>query len=113
MLRVALMTILVGGTAWATEAKQTRSPAGAEAREGVIDPRADAALRRMSDYLNSMKSFRVDATSVDEKITTDGQKIQEIQQSKVTVRRPGELRVDRVSPAGRAVFRDDGKRFSL
>ena len=112
-LRVALMTVLVGSVAWATEAQQPQSPTTAETRQGVIDPRADAALRQMSRYVGGLKSFRVDATTVDEKVATDGQKIQEVQQSKVTVRRPGELRVDRVSPAGHAVFIDDGKQLGV
>jgi hypothetical protein len=87
--------------------------ASAAEQEGVIDPKADAALHRMSDYLSCLKSFRVETTTVDEKITTEGQKIQEIKESTIVLKRPGELRVDRVGPKGHAVFRYDGKRFSL
>jgi hypothetical protein len=87
--------------------------ASAAPQEGVIDPKADAALHRMSDYLSCLKSFRVETTSVDEKITTEGQKIQEIKESTIVLKRPGELRIDRVGPKGHAVFRYDGKRFSL
>jgi len=113
-LRWALLTILVGTTAWATGAKAKQgAAAGADEQEGVIDPKADAALRRMSDYLGSLKSFRVETTTVDEMITTDGQKLQAVQESTVTVRRPGELRIERVSPAGHSVFIDDGKQFGL
>ena len=43
----------------------------------------------------------------------DGQKIQTLAESKFAVRRPGEMRIDRVSPNGRVVFRDDGKQFSV
>lgn len=90
------------------------SPAFAVETDGTeIDPAATAKLRDMSNYLSSLKTFRVDARTVDEKVTTDGQKIQEIQQSKVTVRRPGELRVDRVSPRGHVTFVDDGRQFSI
>jgi hypothetical protein len=161
ILRVASITALVGGMAWAAEPQPPESPGmpgsqagqvdqthqidqarpvdqmhqtrqtgqggaspgetglppgiqeGQETQEGVIDSRADAALRRMSQYVGSLKSFQVDTTTVDEKVTPAGQKIQEVQQSKLTVRRPGELRVDRVSPAGRAVFIDDGRQFGL
>lgn len=113
-VHVALMAVLVGATAWATEAQPKQAPrGGAQAQEGVVDPKADAALKRMSDYVGNLKSFRVETTTVDEKVATDGQKIQEVQVSTVTVRRPGQVRVDRVSPAGRAVFVDDGKQFTL
>jgi hypothetical protein len=81
--------------------------------EGVIEPKADAALHRMSDYLAGLKAFRMETTSVDEKITTEGQKIQEVKESKVAVKRPGQLRVDRAGAKGHAVFRDDGKLFTL
>jgi hypothetical protein len=83
------------------------------AQEGVIDPKADQVLRRMSDHLAGLKSFQVETTTIDEKFTADGQKVQELAQSTVTVRRPGELRVDRVGPRGHAVFRDDGRQLSL
>lgn len=92
---------------WAATATPPEEP------EGVIDPKADAALRRMSDYLGRLRSFRVDATTIDEKVTTDGQKIQEVQESQLTVRRPNALRVERVSPAGRGLLVYDGRRFGL
>jgi hypothetical protein len=87
--------------------------ATAAEEEGVIEPQADAVLHRMSDYLVGLKAFRLETTLVDEKITTDRQKIQELKESKITVKRPGELRVDRVGPMGHAVFRYDGAQFSL
>jgi hypothetical protein len=87
--------------------------AAAKDEEGVIEPQADAVLHRMSDYLAGLKAFRIETTSVDEKITTDHQKIQEVKESKVSVKRPGQLRVDRAGPKGHAVFRDDGKTFTL
>lgn len=105
-----LASLFVGTAAWAgSEHGGTSAPAS-----GVrIDPRADAALHRMSDYLARLKTFRVDTTSVDEKITTEDQKIQEIKESKIAVKRPGNLRIDRVGPNGHAVFCYDGKRFSF
>jgi hypothetical protein len=114
-IRMAVLSVLVGGAVWTVQAKEAASPPQApEAKqEGVIDPKADAALRRMSDYLAGLKSFRVEATTVDEKITTEGQKIQEVKESRLAVKRPNQFRVDRVGPNGHAVFRDDGKRFSL
>jgi hypothetical protein len=81
--------------------------------EGVIDPKADAILHRMDDSMTKLKTFRVETKTVDEKITKDGQKIQAVQMSDITVKRPGQMRVDRVGPNGHATFRDDGKHFAL
>ncbi len=46
-------------------------------------------------------------------MSKNGQKIQTLADSRFAVRRPGELRIDRVSPNGRVVFRDDGKQLSV
>jgi hypothetical protein len=109
-----LASALVGTAAWAgAEHGATTPPASGAQREVRIDPRADAALHRMSDHLARLQTFRVDSTSVDEKITTEGQKIQEIRESKIAVKRPDALRIDRVGPNGHAVFCYDGKRFSF
>ena len=87
--------------------------AAAKEEEGVIEPQADAVLHRMSDYLAGLKAFRMETTLVDEKVTTEQQKIQEVKESKIAVKRPGQLRIDRAGPKGHAVFRDDGKQFTL
>jgi hypothetical protein len=115
LFRTMMLASVFVGTAARAAPNEAAAPAPTTSaeREGVIDPKADAALHRMSDYLARLKTFRVDSTSIDEKITTEGQKIQEIKESKIAVKRPGELRVDRVGPNGQAVFRDDGKQFSL
>ena len=81
--------------------------------EGVIDPKADAQLKRMSEYLTGLKSFRVDTTAVDEKYTADGQKIQELKQQKITVMRPGKVRIDRKGPNGKAALASNGEQLVL
>lgn len=110
---------IVGGLIAAVSARVVPSAiaradtGGAHASEGVIDPRADTALKHMTEYVGGLKSFRVDTTTVDEKVTTTGQKIQEIKESKVTVQRPSGLAIDRLGPAGRVLFRYDGKQFAV
>jgi len=119
-----LLAIAVGAAPSAWAATETQPPSGAARpqqpngqqpgeQEGVIDPKADAALRRMSDHLGKLRTFRVEATTIDEKVTTDGQKIQEVQESQLTVRRPNALRVERVSPAGHGLLVYDGRQFGL
>ena len=122
--RIALIGVLVGGVgggaAVAADTEQGQTPPEGAAKktaadkQGVIEPKADAALHKMSDYLSGLNTFRVDTTTVDEtKVDKDGQKIQTLADSKFAIRRPGEMRIDRVSPNGRVVFRDDGKQFSV
>jgi hypothetical protein len=114
----AIGVFVVGGAAGAAEPKQA-PPEGAarsaeKAGQGLIEPKADAQLHRMSDYLSGLDTFSVNTSTVDEtKVDKDGQKIQTLADSKIAIRRPGEMRIDRVSPNGRVVFRDDGKQFSV
>jgi hypothetical protein len=113
---MAVAGLLLGGTALAASAPAAQAPATQPSpteMQGKIDPQADAQLRRMSDYLAGLKSFRVDSTTIDEKVATDGQKIQELKESKLAVLRPNGLMVERTGPFGHGVFRYDGKQFSL
>ena len=117
--RLGLIGVFVGGVV-AVAAEGTKGqppPEGATdhaEKTGVIEPKADAELHRMSNYLAGLKTFRVDTSTVDEtKVNKEGQKIQQLAESKIAVRRPGEIRIDRLGPNGRVVFRDDGKQFSV
>jgi hypothetical protein len=90
------------------------APAAARAEdEGIIEPEADAALRRMSDYLDNLQSFRVDTTTTDELVTKDGQKVQFVKETKVAVRRPDKLWAERTGPAGHVTLRYNGKQISV
>jgi hypothetical protein len=80
---------------------------------GKIDPYADAVLKRMCDYLVGLHSLRVDTTTIEEKVATTGQKIQEVKESRVEMLRPNRIAVDRTGPAGRVLFRYDGKQFAV
>lgn len=81
-------------------------------RQAPIDPRADQALRRMSDYLGSLPSFQVRVAAVDEAVLTSGQKLQFMSDSIVLVRRPDRLRSERVGAKEMAFF-DDGRTLTL
>ena len=111
--REIVLSALVGSVAWADQPPGTAAAPRSAQTEGVIEPKADEALHRMSDYVGSLKSFRVDATTIDERVATDGQKVQEVKESHVSARRPNEMRIDRRGPAGHVVFRYDGKQYSL
>jgi hypothetical protein len=114
--RVIAAGALAVALAWAAQSSAQRAPTAKAPRgekDGVIDPKADAQLRKMSTFLGGLRSFTVDTSSVVEKFTREGQKIQQLRESRVTVKRPDGLRVDRVGPMGPVVFRYDGKQFSL
>lgn len=104
--RVVLVASAMSVSAFAATEKKDQE-------EGVIDPKADAALKKMGAFLAGLKSFRVESETVDEKVTTDGQKIQELKTSTITVARPGSMRVDRVGAMGKSTLRTDGKQVSL
>jgi hypothetical protein len=87
--------------------------AGRAENEGVIEPEADAALRRMSAYLDGLKSFRVDSMTTDELVTTEGQKIQFVKDTKLAIRRPDRLSAERMGPAGHTVLRYDGRQLAI
>ncbi len=78
-----------------------------------IDPEADAAMHRMSDYLSSLPAVRVDSTTVDEVVARSGEKIQAISSSRVSLRRPAMIRSERIGPVADVVFRYDGRQVSL
>src|SRR5689334_12207228 len=106
LYRLALIGVIAGGGAVADEAKKVQPPPeSASQKAGAIEPKADAQLHKMSDYLSGLKTFRVETSTVDEsKVNKDGQKTQVLAESKFVVRRPGEMRIDRVSPEGRVTF---------
>ena len=87
--------------------------AGYAEDEGVIEPEADAALRRMSAYLAGLQSFHVDVRTIDELVTKEGQKIQFVRDTKVAVRRPDRLVAERLGPAGQVTLHYDGKQISV
>jgi hypothetical protein len=97
----------------AASANQAAATGAGKQTAPAIEARADAALKGMCRYLGGLKSFRVDTTTIDEKVTTAGQKVQELKESRVVVRRPNALAVDRTGPAGHVLFRYDGKRFAV
>lgn len=105
MRAVLVASVLGASAAFAATEKKSE--------EGVIDPKADAALKKMGAYLAGLKSFKVDSETTDEKVTTDGMKIQELKTSTIIVQRPGNMRVDRIGAMGKSTLRTDGKQVSL
>jgi hypothetical protein len=100
--RILLVVTMLAGSAFAA---QDASPS--------LDPAAVQSVRRMGDYLSGLHSFRVDMSTVDQKVTTDGQKVQFVSDSMAEVRRPNRLRSDQQTPQGAVTYRYDGQNLAV
>ena len=109
---IALAAIAAAGS-WAGVEAQQRPP-GQRARSAPeVAPEADRVLRSMSQYLAGLRAFRVSADSVLEVVRHDGQKLQFLGASQVTMRRPDRLRSERRGPQADAMFLYDGDSVTL
>jgi hypothetical protein len=77
-------------------------------KDRPIDPKADALLLEMSNQLSSMKSFTFQSSQVMEVVTKDGQKIQGLAETNVSIQRPNRMRVDRMGFKGGGSIYYDG-----
>ncbi len=60
-----------------------------------LDPRADALVKKMSDYMGGLKSFSVDGHISDEHIMGDGFKLSMLRLASIKVQRPNKFHVSR------------------
>ncbi len=89
------------------------APLAALAQAPAIDPAATAVLKRMSDYLGSLKQFSVDSQNVVEDLLDNGQRADEDIAASVTVSRPNKLRAERKGELINQSFYYDGKTLTL
>jgi hypothetical protein len=78
-----------------------------------IDPKAEAVLKRMSDFLGGAKSVSFEAHAINDQLTPEGQKIQYAKNQKVTLSRPDKLAADVTGDNEDLQFRYDGKTVTL
>jgi hypothetical protein len=84
--------------------------AGAEA---AMSEAAETVLRQMSDRLSALASFTADYAIETEYVTTDGQKLQQVAEGTIAVRRGVGLRVTRSGAPTRTAFVYDGATATL
>jgi hypothetical protein len=89
-----------------------RAAAAGQTKKG-ISPEADAALHKMTNYLASLKTFRVQSSAKDEVVLKSGQKIDLSSQSETSVQRPNKLRSEQIGAKGGLAFWYDGKSMTL
>ena len=86
----------------ATQEKPKQVPAEAQER-----------LKKMTDFLAGMKSFRVENATTDEVVTKSGEKVQIAADSRVSLVRPNRLRSEQIVAPNAMTFVYDGKTVTL
>jgi hypothetical protein len=80
---------------------------------GPLDAAADEALRRMSEYLSSLKSFRLVSQNTFDVLDLDGQKLQYTRRLAVDVRRPNRMRGEAIGDDWDKAYWYDGSSVSI
>jgi hypothetical protein len=110
---MGLLAVAVGPRfAGPRRASAAAEPAASHSKKG-ISPEAERVLRKMTDYLASLQSFRVKSSAKDEVVLKSGQKIDLSSQSETSVQRPNKLRSEQVGAKGGLAFFYDGKSMTL
>jgi hypothetical protein len=111
------LAITLGALAAAVQAQAPNAPAEVastnQAQEPMLEPAAVDALKRMGAYLRSLKAFEVDATTTDEEVLDDGQKLQRESQATLLAKVPDRLRVHVSNDRHDRLYLFDGKNFTL
>jgi hypothetical protein len=115
LLALVGTTAFVARSALATgeSAAATSKPASGGQWKKGITPDAERALRKMTDYLASLQSFRVESSAKDEVVLKSGQKIDLLSQSRTSVQRPNKLHSEQIGAKGGLAFTYDGKSMTL
>ena len=87
--------------------------AGETSNPNTIEPKADQALRQMSDYLNSLKDFSFRTENTTDEIAMAGSKVQFGQTVDIYVRRPDRLRANVAGDLENQQFFFDGRSVTL
>jgi hypothetical protein len=83
------------------------------AQTPAVDPAATQILKRMTDYLGSLRQFSVRTQNTLEDLLDSGQRVDHEIAASVLVRRPNKLRAERVGDVISQVFYYDGKTLTL
>jgi hypothetical protein len=116
-LAASAATLAISLSTTAAIGQSVSAPAPAPGLEvppaAVLDPGTLAALDKMGVALRKLDSFTVRAETTDEKVLTNGQKIQFSGFVEAKAQRPNRFRVDRVSDRQARTLYYDGKVVTL
>jgi hypothetical protein len=79
----------------------------------AVEPKADQLLRKASDFLGTLKRFKIDAESTTDHLLSTGQKLQHGEVITAAVQRPDRLRVGVTGERRNLQLIYDGKKISL
>jgi hypothetical protein len=85
----------------------------ARAQTAAVDPAATETLKRMTDYLGSLKQFSVHTQNTIEDVLDSGHRVDFEVSASVIISRPNKLRAERKGDLGDQVFYYDGKILTL
>ena len=85
----------------------------AQAQTSTVDPAATQILKRMTDYLGSLRRFSVRTQNTLEDLLDSGQRVDHEISASVLVSRPNKLRAERSGDVISQVFYYDGKALTL
>lgn len=105
-----------GGAAAATSvtpAAAAAPAAPAAPPPAVIEPEAAAALKRSSEFLQTLKSFSIRVDSSTDEVLDSGQKVQFGSLADISVVKPNQLRVDVIDDEKQRQFYYDGRTLTV
>jgi hypothetical protein len=79
----------------------------------AVEPKAEQLLHKASDFLDTLKRFKIEAESTTDHLLSTGQKLQHGEVITVAVRRPDRLRVDVTGERRNLQLIYDGREISL
>ena len=88
-------------------------PTQVRAQPAAVDPAATQILKRMTDYLDSLKKFSLHTQNTIEDLLESGQRIDTDISANVIISRPNKLRAERKGELLDQVFYYDGKNLTL
>jgi hypothetical protein len=80
---------------------------------GAVDPQAMAALNRMSDYLKTLKAFRITSEVSKDELVDTNMKIQKSASNEISVQLPDRLHAHMAGDEQDLQFIYDGKTLTL
>jgi hypothetical protein len=105
VLRFGLIPALLALSATVSTAVQAQAP--------TVDPAATAILKRMTNYLGSLKEFSVHTQNTIEDLLSPGERIDLEVSATVTIKRPNKLLTERRGDLVSQNFYYDGKTLTL
>jgi hypothetical protein len=91
----------------------TSATPAAPAAQAVIEPEAIAALKRSSEFLQTLKSFNIRVEASTDEVLDSGQKVQFGSFANISVVRPNRLRADVIDDQKQREFYYDGKTLTV